>query len=218
MMAPEEMEERLLYRRSPLQVALLTFMTLGLYVFVWSYFVLRDAEVLLNDEKEQPAWYSFLLLLPIVNFYVIFRLFDKIKVMALRAQLSDVPSALGGLGIVWIAIAVLGRLGLPLTALAMLAFMPLAYAQFFVARAEFVLTDGRATPRAFNWVEILVLVVGGAVRVWFLFAYTFDEYGRMRNDWWAAAGVLVIVVAAMIFMALSWRRTLCRMRALTEVG
>src|SRR5665213_2634069 len=158
-LAPTALDPRQLYKRSALQVGLLTFATLGLYLFVWSFFTLRSAKALLEDESEQPVWWSLGLVLPLFNLFAIFRLFDRVKTLALRAQLT-VPSALGALGLVWIALGIAGRFSpVTISSLSLLAFLPVAYSQLFVERAELVLSDYASVPKRFSWIEIVVLVL-----------------------------------------------------------
>lgn len=212
MLTPDSVDLAKLYRRSPLQVALLTFATLGLYIFFWSFFVLRDVQILLaDDENEAPLWYTLGLIVPLVNFFLIFRLFDRIKVLALRAQLYDVPNALGALGLAWVACMFLGRLPNPYFAIAMLCFIPLAFAQFFVARAEMVLTGFSIAPASLNAFEIIIILLGILFRGFVLLGETIDDsLSGLRPGWWFAWLTLAVSIGAFFFIARNWDRAMQR--------
>lgn len=192
-----------LYRRSPLQVAILMFFTGGLYVFWWSFFVLRDCRDLLEEPDEKPLAQSLLLLVPILNFYLLFRLFDRIKTLALRAQIYSVPSALAALGIVWLALAIAGRLPMPVAVFAMFSFLPAAFAQIYIVRAERRLNPSDSGPVSFNVVEWIVLFIGAVYRVILcVFYMTVERSGEFVVSplWWLTPLCLAASLTLMILV------------------
>jgi hypothetical protein len=188
--------ERFAYRRSPLQVALLTFATLGLYFFVWAFWVRRWCAAALERE-DQPIWKTVALIIPIFNFFLIFELGKMIEGTLWRAQL---PAA--RLSLPWIALSsffvnALWKLPDPYDALADLVFLPYAYLQFAFVRAQFALTGLGPTP--LRWWEWIVAVLGFALQILVAIGISLPNDGvPVNNPWfgWAVLGFSTLMLIA----------------------
>jgi hypothetical protein len=202
-------DRRPYYARSPFQVGLLSFCTFGIYVLCWSYYTRRSAAALL-DEPDRPFWMSAALLVPLFNFWVWYDLLEKTKRLGLRAR-ERVSAGLLVAGIAWIAFLVCSRLPEPVGALSLLSFTCLAYAQTFVTRAEFVLSDYTIVPRKFTSIEILVIIVGGGFKLAVFLGLLFDERASrlaLSPYWPFIVGIEGAVLAALAFMYLKSRTAL----------
>lgn len=211
---PEHIEERELYARSPLQVALLFFVTLGLYVLWWSYRVRRSCAALL-EEPDSPGWKSAGLIVPLLNLYLFFDLFEKIKVTSMRAGLQP-PPALAAYGIIGLfAFAVFGMLPLPYASLAMLYCLPFAIAHIYLMQAQKAMAGEKAAARRFGAIEIALLVLGGLFRVFIMIGYTYapPPDGGLRPNAWFAWVVLLCMVAFMVYLYSIPRRSGVEFRA-----
>lgn len=197
---PSTLDERSLYRRSTFQVAVLLFLSSGLYVFWWSYYIRRSAAALL-EERDSPVWRSLGLLIPLVNLFLIYELFEKIKVASLRAGLRP-PQAFPAWGILGVVVLVVcGGLPVPYAALAMLYFIPFAMAHSYFAHAELLLAPHKALPAAFSIVEVFVVIAGVGWRSLLMFVYTFEIHHSdiqfVANAWFGWA-VLLACLAALV--------------------
>lgn len=205
---PENLRESELYQRSSFQVALLMFLTLGLYVFWWSYRVRRSAAALL-EEPDAAGWKSAGLIVPLLNLFLTFELFEKIKIASIRMGLQP-PQAIAAWGVIGvIAFAIGGKLiPLPYTALIMFSFVPFAIAHHYLTRAELLATRGKASPRNFSIVEILLIILGIGVRALYMFGYTVHETAQstasspdfqFRTNAWFGWAVLLGVIALLVY-------------------
>ncbi|MDQ6925851.1 MAG: DUF4234 domain-containing protein [Candidatus Eremiobacteraeota bacterium] len=165
------------YRRSAFQVALLMFVTFGLYVFVWGYFIRRACADLLEQE-DQPVWKSVALIVPIFNFFLMFDLGKKIQGVQWRADPRRVDGSLPWVGVSVFAFNVLGRLKGVVSNLGLLSFVPIALMQQKFSRAQIALLGEAASPTRFHWAEWIVLVLGGAF--WLLSSF---GYVVSISDW-----------------------------------
>jgi hypothetical protein len=198
---PERIDERELYTRSPFQVALLFFVTLGLYVFWWSYRVRRSCAALL-EEPDSCGWKSVGLIVPLLNLYLFFDLFEKIKIASMRAGLQP-PPALAAYGIIGLfAFVFFGVLPLPYASLAMLYFVPFAVAHMYLQQAQQAMAGAKSAPQRFGMIEIALLVLGGAFRVLVMIGYTYapPPGGELRPNAWFAWGVLGCAAAFMVYL------------------
>lgn len=203
---PVVFDGRPYYARSPFQVGLLSFCTLGIYVFWWSFYTRRSAAALL-EQPENAFWMSAALLVPLFNLWVFYDLLEKVKVLGLRARLH-ISGGLLVAGLAWLALAVCSRLPAPAYALSLLSFLCLAYLQTFVTRAEFVLSDRTITPKAFGWVEILVIVIGGAFKVFVFAGMLIDPNARglhLSPYWPFVAIVEALAIAGLVVTYLKSR-------------
>lgn len=195
---PENLREGELYQRSSFQVALLLFFTFGLYIFWWSYRVRKSAAALL-EEQDAAGWRSIALIVPIVNFFMIFELIERIKISAIRMGMQP-PQALAAWALLGLlGFEIVGRIPVPYRALTMLAFIPFAFAHQYLVRAELMATKGNAIPKAFSIVEIFIIVLGVAVRALVMFAYTVDENLRPYANAWFAWVVLLAVIIVLAY-------------------
>jgi hypothetical protein len=202
-------DQRPYYARSPFQVGLLSFCTFGIYVLWWSYYTRRSAAALL-DEPDRPFWMSAALLVPLFNFWVWYDLLEKTRRLGLRAR-ERVSIGLLVAGIAWIAFLVCSRLPEPVGTLSLLSFTCLAYAQTFVTRAEFVLSDYIVTPQKFTPIEILVIIVGGGFKLAVFLGLLFDARASrlaLSPYWPFIVGVEAVVLAALAFTYLRSRTVL----------
>jgi hypothetical protein len=150
------------YRRSPFQVGLLSFCTLGVYVFWWVYYTRRTYAALV-EETESPVWMSLALLVPFLNLFAFYDTFQKVKTLAERARVPVSPWLIVAC-LAWLACAILGRFPAPIGVLEFFSFLFIAYAQTYVTRAEFVLSGYHAHPVRFSWIEIVVVALGGVFK------------------------------------------------------
>ncbi len=186
---PSHVNERDLYARSPFQVGLLFFVTLGLYVFWWSYRIRRSVAAML-EEPDQPVWNTLGLLVPFLNLFILFSLFEKIKVAALRAGLQP-PPALAAWGFAGIIVfVVFNRLPIPYVSLAMLYFIPFAVAHFYFMHAELLLMGRNAIPRGFSALEIIVVILGLGFRGLIMLGYSITsqsggKFEMLPGAWFA---------------------------------
>jgi hypothetical protein len=114
-------------------------------------------------------------------------------------------------GIAWIAFWICSRLPQPVGALSLLSFTCLAYAQTFVTRAEFALSDYTVTPRRFTWIEILVIIVGGGFKLAVFLGLLFDEHASslaLSPYWPFIVGIEALALAALGFAYLRSRTVL----------
>jgi len=195
---PDHLNENELYHRSSFQVALLMFLTVGLYVFWWSYRVRRSAAALLG-ERDAAGWRSVCLIVPVVNLFLISEVVERIKVSAIRMGLKP-PQALPA----WAVLGMVGfmlstRLPAPYSALAMLSFVPFALAHQYLERAELFATRGKAIARNFSIGEIFVIILGLGVRAFVMLAYSVDQNLKLYANAWLGWAVLVVVIAALVF-------------------
>jgi hypothetical protein len=201
--------ERPYYARSPFQVGLLSFCTFGIYVLWWSYYTRRSAAALL-DEPDHPFWMSAALFVPLFNLWVWYDLLERTRGLALRAG-ERVSGGLLVAGIAWIAFWICSRLPQPLGALSFLSFACLAYAQSFVTRAEFVLSDYTVTPGRFTGVETLVVIVGGGFKLAVFLGLLFDQHASslvLSRYWPFIVGVEALALAVLAFTYLKSRTAL----------
>ncbi len=197
------MDRRAIYGRSPFQVGLLFFVTLGLYIFWWSYYIRRSVAAML-EEPDQPVWNSLALLVPLLNLFVLFSLFEKIKVASLRAGLQP-PPALAAYGFAGIVIFfVVGRLPIPYESLAMLYFIPFAVAHFYFTHAEVLLMGRDAIPRGLSVLEIIIVILGLGFRGFIMIGYTVVDASsstfRIMPDAWFAWLSFLFAIAALVIL------------------
>jgi hypothetical protein len=147
------------YRRSAFQVALLTFATSGLYVFVWAFFVRRACAAILERE-DQPIWKTIALIVPIFNFFLMFELGKRIEGVSWRADPTRSEGSLPWLGLSLFGFGVLGRLNGGYAFLGMLVFLPVAFMQRSFSRAQIALLGETVLPSRLHWAEWIVFVLG----------------------------------------------------------
>ena len=199
---PAHFDRRDLYARSPFQVGLLLFVTFGLYVFWWSYRIRRSVAAML-EEPDQPVWNTLGLLVPLVNLFLIFSLFEKIKVASIRAGRQPPPSlpAWGFLGVV--IFFVFGRLPIPYESLAILYFIPFAIAHFYFMHAELLLMGRDAIPRGLSALEIIIVILGFGLRALLMAGYSINTSSNnltMRPDAWFPWIVLIVAIIALVVL------------------
>jgi hypothetical protein len=200
------LDERPYYARSPFQVALLSFCTLGVYILWWSYHTRRSTATLL-DQPDNPFWMSAALVVPFFNLWVLYDLLEKLKVLGLRARLH-VSIGLFVAGLLWLALALFGRLPAALGAPSLLSFLPLAYMQTFVTRSEFVLSDRTISPKRFTRLEVLVVVLGSVLNLFvFVGMLTEQHAGTVRwSPYWPfVATIEALALAGLVFAYLKGR-------------
>jgi len=137
----------------------LLFLTLGLYVFAWAYFARRATAAILERE-DQPIWKTVALIVPIFNFFLMFELGKRIEGVAWRANPSTSESSLPWLGLSLFVFTVLGRLKGPYSWLSVLVFVPIAFLQRSLSRAQISLLGDAGLPTRLHWAEIVVIGLG----------------------------------------------------------
>jgi hypothetical protein len=158
-----------LYRRSPFQIALLLFVTFGLYVFYWAYMVRRCCSFTL-ERTDQPVWKAAALIIPIFNLFLLYDLGMLIKGVAFRAGVT-VMNLIAMLGIVAFILAVFRRAPMPYDLIGYFSFVPLVAMYFPFERAQLVINGNAAAPQKFSVIEWIVLVVFGLLHFDLLAAY-----------------------------------------------
>ncbi len=136
------------------------FVTMGLYVFVWAYFIRRACASLLEQE-DQPLWKSIALIVPIFNFFLMFDLGKKIQGVQWRADPARVDGSLPWIGLSMFVFTVIGRLKTLASSLGVLNLVPIAVMQQKFVRAQIALVGDAGVPTRFHWLEWLVIVLGG---------------------------------------------------------
>jgi hypothetical protein len=156
-----------LYRRSTFQVALLLWVTGGgLYYLWWAYFTRRWCAGTL-ERSENVFWKTVALIVPIFNFFLIFDLGQMIEGVLFRAQLQPARINLGIYAIVAaITNVIVGRLPGEWIGLVFVTFLPIAFLHSFTYRAEIAISGEAARASAFNAIEWIVIVLGGALQLW----------------------------------------------------
>jgi hypothetical protein len=189
--------ERFAYRRSPFQVALLTFATFGLYFFVWAFWARRWCAATL-ERQDQPIWKTVALIIPIFNLFLMFDLGKMIEGTLWRAQLPPARLSLPWVALSIFFISALQRLPDPYWLVCLLFFLPIAYLQFALVRAQIALTHLMPTP--LRWYEWVVAVLGFA---WLILAaigvsLPDDNGAPARLPWfgWAVFGFGLLALVA----------------------
>jgi hypothetical protein len=189
--------ERFAYRRSPFQVALLTFATFGLYFFIWAFWARRWCAATL-ERQDQPIWKTVALIVPIFNFFLMFELGKMIEGTVWRAQLPPTRLPLPWVALAIFLITVLQRLPDPYWLVYLLAFLPIAYLQFALVRARFALTGLGPTP--LRWYEWVVAVLGIAWHILVAIGVSLPDNGGVpaRLPWfgWAVFGFALLALVA----------------------
>jgi hypothetical protein len=199
---PPEPQVPRAYRRSPFQVAVLLFVTGGLYVFWWAFWARRwCAETL--EREDQPLWKSIALIIPIFNLFLIYDLGGMIKGTAWRAGLREGSMPLGLIAIASMFISATWRLPDPFWLFSSLDFVPLAWLQYVLVRSALQLQGSAAASTRFTWLEWVVIAAG--VVLWLLnFAAPLlpgAEASDLRYPWFR----VVVLAADVIGLALFWR-------------
>jgi hypothetical protein len=195
-----------LYRRSAFQVALLMFVTGGIYIFWWSFHVRRWCSGVL-EKPDQPLWKSIALIVPIFNLFLLYDLGLIIRTVA-RRQDPSASTALPWLGVSAFFIAALWRLPDPFWFVSLLAFVPIAIMQLALVKAEFSLAAFEALPTKFHWVEWIVIVLGGLM--WLLAvagtSLMPDDAGKIAQPAWFSGAVSGAAAALVVIFGILSRR------------
>jgi drug/metabolite transporter (DMT)-like permease len=85
-------------KRNPFGVWLLIFPTIGIYIFVWTYKIHKEIKQFLKDESISPGVATFSMIIPIWNYYTIYKLGDRINAVQNRAGMQ--PAVIPILGLV----------------------------------------------------------------------------------------------------------------------
>ena len=197
------------FRRSAFQVALLMFVTLGLYFFVWAYFMRRACASLLEQE-DQPLWKSVALIVPILNFFLMFELGKKIEGVQWRADPARVDGSLPWIGLSMFAFTVFGRVNTPASSLGVLNLVPIAVMQQKFARAQIALLGDAGVPTGFHWLEWIAIVLGGAfwgLAVLGMVAPAHPDAFEPAERGWFLASIALVLGVLVLFGATSRRTT-----------
>ncbi|HEY0394628.1 MAG TPA: hypothetical protein VGD01_09035 [Candidatus Elarobacter sp.] len=195
------------YRRSAFQIALLMFLTLGVYIFVWAFYVRRACAELL-ERDDQPLWKSVALVVPIFNLFQMFDLGRMIEGVRWRAD-PDRPQTnrLPWLGVSLFFIGACSRIPNALWTLGMLGFVPVAIMHLTFARAQSTLSGEGARPTPFRWPEWIVIVLTSAFWLLILVGLSVpDEAGVRTPYWWVGYVVTAFAVFALIAIRVTERR------------
>ena len=204
----------ILYRRSSAQVALLTFASLGLYVFAWSYFMRRSIATII-EQPDQPVWKTVALVVPIFNFFLLFELGKKIQGVEWRADPQRVSAALPWYGLVFFALTVLSHVSSEYSYLGILAFAAIGLMHQPFSRAQTALIGDEALPTGFHAVEGLVLALGCIFRALELLVGFFGRSANLTgpDHAWLVGSLLASVAVLFAFRASS-RRAIAEGRAM----
>ena len=195
------------YRRSAFQIALLMFLTAGLYLFVWAFYVRRSCAELL-ERDDQPLWKSIALVVPIFNLFQMFDLGKMIEGVRWRAD-PERPqtSRLPWLGVSLFFIGALWKIPNGFWTLAALDFVPVAIMHLTFSRAQSALVGEGARPTPFRWPEWIVIILGSAFWVLVLFGFTIPDGDRgLIPDWWAGYVVTALAICALVAIRVTEQR------------
>ena len=192
------------FQRTPLQVAILTFLTLGFYSFYWLTRTVRQARRILEREPA-PWWYAIGLGVPVLNLLLNYQWFGNIAWAVRRAGLR--PSVPYGFFIpVPLIFTIVGnKAPNPWFLLSFFYFVPFAVMAYDMLRAEMIL-QGADFPRPrLTVIEILVIVLGVA-NLAFIVAGTLLDRRATSLTPWVTAGVLAGVLALLVVCGLLSKR------------
>jgi hypothetical protein len=195
------------YQRSAFQVAVLMFVTLGLYVFVWGYLIRRTCAQLL-EQDDQPLWKSVALIVPIFNFFLMFDLGKKIQGVQWRADPARVDGSLPWVGVSMFGFNVLSRLKVSFSNLGMLSFAPVTLMHQQFSRAQIALLGEAATPARFHWIEWIAIGLGGSYWVAAIAGYvlaSFDGTIPADHRTWFFCSLVLTLAAFAVFLVTSRR-------------
>jgi hypothetical protein len=197
------------FRRSAFQVAILMFVTLGFYVFVWAFFIRRTCASLLEQE-DQPLWKSVALIVPIFNLFLMFDLGMKVRGVQWRADPSRVTGALPWFGVSVFAFNVLGRLDVPFSHFGVLSFVPIALIQQQFSRAQIALLGDDAAPTRLHWLEWIAIAAGGAFWAFgvygFILSFSTGGIAADERAWFLSA--VALALAVLVLFAFTSRRAI----------
>lgn len=179
------------------------FLTGGLYIFVWAYFMRRACAAIL-EQDDQPIWKSVALLVPIFNFFLMFDLGKKIQGVEWRADPSRVNGSLPWLGVSVFGFHVLGGLSGGYSYLGYLNFLPITWMHRQFSRAQIALLGASAAPTRLRWPEWGALVIGGVL--WIDGTVTVltrknEAIAAGYRSWFLGALILSVALLALSFVA-----------------
>jgi hypothetical protein len=196
------------YRRSVFQVALLMFVTGGLYVFVWSYFMRRACASFLEQE-DQPVWKSVALIVPIFGFFMMFDLAKKIQGVQWRANPARVDGSLPWVGLSMFVFTVVGHSKGNAGYLGIFVFAPIALMQHRFLRAQIALLGEAAIPTRLRWPERAVIILGGGLWAWTIVDAVTGapsmHFIPGERAW--LLGCMGVAIAALVLLLVTSRRT-----------
>ncbi len=203
------------FRRSAFQVALLMFVTLGLYVFVWAYFIRRACASLLKQE-DQPIWKSVALIVPIFNFFLMFDLGKKIQGVQWRADPARVDGWLPWVSVSVFAFTVVGRLKGPVSNLGLLDFVPIALLQQRFVRAQIALLGEPGVPTRLHWVEWIAVGLGAVfwIAIAFEIAMPVRGYPVVLDVQRWFVSCMALAIAALVAFGVTSRHAVAQGRAM----
>lgn len=197
-LAPEQAAAPL-YRRSPFQIALLLFVTGGLYLFYWAFKVRRWCEVTL-EKPNQSTWKTIALVVPIFNLFLLFDLGMLVKGVAYRAGIA-VGGAIAMLGVISFFVATCYRLPSPYWIISFADFIPLTALYFSFERAQLSVHGAAALPQKFVWLEWVLIVFFGTILLLVLVGLGLPQENGERIPHFAFAYVaLAFMVAALVYV------------------
>jgi hypothetical protein len=183
------------YRRSAFQVAVLMFVTGGLYVFVWAFHVRRYCAALL-ERDDQPLWKSIALVIPIFNLFLMFDLGKMIEGVNWRADPERPQSnVLPWLGLATFFVGALWRIPNAFWMLSLLDFVPLSILHLSFTRGQLAASGEAAVATRLHWIERTVIAVGAVF--WclaFVGMTVSDEHGRRDPFWWMSFVVVALAI------------------------
>jgi hypothetical protein len=84
-------------KRSPFGVWLLIFPTLLVYLFVWTYKIHKELKQFLRDESISPGLATFSMIIPIWNWYTIYKAGERVGAVQTRAGMQESAQPILGL-------------------------------------------------------------------------------------------------------------------------
>jgi hypothetical protein len=186
------------YQRSAFQVALLMFVTGGLYVFVWAFHVRRSCAALL-ERDDQPLWKSIALVIPIFNLFLMFDIGKMIEGVNWRADPERPQSnVLPWLGVASFIIGALWRLPNGFWMVSLLNFVPLSIMHVSFARGQLAASGEAALPTRLHWIEWIVVAVGCVFWTLAVIGVMLpDERGQRVPFWWMSLIVTALAIGAL---------------------
>lgn len=188
------------YDRSPLQIALLLFCTLTVYMYYWIIRTRRLADVRLEAEV-RPYWHYLGLAVPVLNVYLIFSAVHRAdRCVRTRGVSPALPFWL--LVLVAFALDLLGRLPAPFWLVCWLANVPIVAMHVWWARAEREEAPTRSWTR-FTWGEWTVMIAG-TIFVALVFAGMLLDATRAEKGF--ILGVVAVAAATIVAAAIAAQR------------
>jgi len=146
------------FSQPPLHLALLSLCTIGVYEIYWFYRTWKQLKQQAGDQIS-PGWRTVGLFVPILNIYLVYKLFDRISDLRLQSGVGPMfaPGWLTAFYLIW---CLTYRLPDPAWLVSLASFVPLLVAQNALNELWGSLQPGRPVRTWLSVWEIALIVVG----------------------------------------------------------